>query len=177
MLIEHYDLEVYTPACNSGTERRAARASVKEDISAVLPYLNAVLPGAIYVASAPSLAWRKGEYTIVFYPHEVAISNVEDWEGAERELDALLELANSTWQRRAEITPNSETRQRPTPLAIFKLLPQTNCKQCGEPTCFSFALKLVAFQKTLSECRPLEEAHFAEQAALESLLRDVPPRV
>jgi ArsR family metal-binding transcriptional regulator len=36
-------------------------------------------------------------------------------------------------------------------MAIFKLLPQTNCKQCGEPTCYTFALKLAASQRKLAD--------------------------
>jgi len=31
-----------------------------------------------------------------------------------------------------------------TGIEIFKLLPKTNCKDCGEPTCLAFAMKLAA---------------------------------
>ena len=31
-----------------------------------------------------------------------------------------------------------------TGIQIYKLLPQTNCKECGFPTCLAFALKLAA---------------------------------
>ena len=27
-------------------------------------------------------------------------------------------------------------------LDIYKLLPKTNCKKCGHPTCLAFAMKL-----------------------------------
>ena len=66
---------------------------------------------------------------------------MEDRKGAEQELKALIELVNRLWERRAEINPDTTTRQRPTSMAVYKLLPQTNCKQCGEPTCYTFALK------------------------------------
>ncbi len=29
-----------------------------------------------------------------------------------------------------------------TGLEIYKLLPKTNCKECGFPTCLAFAMKL-----------------------------------
>ncbi|MGD8793043.1 MAG: (Fe-S)-binding protein, partial [Anaerolineae bacterium] len=29
-------------------------------------------------------------------------------------------------------------------LQIYKLLPKTNCKDCGYPTCLAFAMKLAA---------------------------------
>jgi acetyl-CoA decarbonylase/synthase, CODH/ACS complex subunit gamma len=37
-------------------------------------------------------------------------------------------------------------------IQIYKLLPQTNCKECGFPTCLAFAMKLAAKQVELSAC-------------------------
>lgn len=39
-----------------------------------------------------------------------------------------------------------------TGLQIYKLLPQTNCRDCGFPTCLAFAMKLAAKQAELSAC-------------------------
>ena len=39
-----------------------------------------------------------------------------------------------------------------TGLQIYKLLPQTNCKECGLPTCLAFAMKLAAKQAELAAC-------------------------
>jgi acetyl-CoA decarbonylase/synthase, CODH/ACS complex subunit gamma len=35
---------------------------------------------------------------------------------------------------------------------IFKLLPKTNCKKCGHPTCLAFAMKLAQRQASLDSC-------------------------
>ncbi|MBI5568144.1 MAG: hypothetical protein HY870_24830 [Chloroflexi bacterium] len=60
-------------------------------------------------------------------------------------------------------------------MVVYKLLPQTNCKQCGEPTCYSFAIKLVASQKKLAECAPLTEPQYAEKrAALQATVIHAP---
>jgi ArsR family metal-binding transcriptional regulator len=75
----------------------------------------------------------------------------------------LIDLVNRTWKRRAEITPDTTTRQRPTPMAIYKLLPNTNCKECGEPTCYSFALKLAASKKKLIDCPNLREPDYEDK--------------
>lgn len=37
-------------------------------------------------------------------------------------------------------------------LEIYKLLPRTNCKECGYPTCLAFAMKLAAKQAELVAC-------------------------
>jgi ArsR family metal-binding transcriptional regulator len=175
MLIEHYDLKVYTPPCDPGAERFSAFAELAVDISEVLPYLNATLRGAIYYRAANALTWKKGGHNLAFHACQIATSNVEDYDAAVKEIDGLIKLINRTWDRRAEIAPDFETRQRPPLMTVYKLLPQTNCKQCGEPTCYSFAIKLVASQKKLAECAPLTEPqHTEKRAALQDLVIDAP---
>ncbi|AEA47119.1 (Fe-S)-binding protein [Archaeoglobus veneficus] len=59
----------------------------------------------------------------------------------------------------------------PNPMEIYKLLPKTNCKQCGEQTCMSFAFKLLTKERKLEECRPLYEAKYeASRKKLEEML-------
>lgn len=45
-----------------------------------------------------------------------------------------------------------------TGLQIYKLLPQTNCKECGFPTCLAFAMKLGAKQASLAACPYVSDA-------------------
>ncbi len=175
MLIEDYDLEIFTPPCDPGAERYAARARLTVDISAVQPYLNATLRGAIYYSAANALTWKNAGHSLAFHAYEVAVSNIEDRSSAETELKGAVTLVNRTWERRAEITPSTATRQRPTAMGVYKLLPRTNCKQCGESTCFIFAGKLVVFHKKLADCPPLAEAQYAEQrATLETMVMEAP---
>lgn len=42
-------------------------------------------------------------------------------------------------------------------IQIYKLLPQTNCKECGFPTCLAFAMKLAAKQVELGGCPYVSE--------------------
>lgn len=175
MLIEGYDLDVFTPPCEPGAERYAARARLAVDISDVLPYLNATLRGAVYLPEAKALTWKKAGHNIAFHSLEIATSNVEDRTAAEEELSGLVDLVNRTWDGRGEIEADHTTRRRPTPMAIFKLLPNTNCKLCGEPTCFSFALRLCASQRPLMDCQPLTAPeHSANLVALQDMVIDAP---
>ena len=51
-------------------------------------------------------------------------------------------------------------------LQIYKLLPQTNCKECGFPTCLAFAMKLAQKGTELDKCPYVsEEAKTALDAA------------
>jgi hypothetical protein len=38
------------------------------------------------------------------------------------------------------------------PMAIFKLLPKTNCRECGERTCLAFAASVFKGSRSLEEC-------------------------
>jgi acetyl-CoA decarbonylase/synthase, CODH/ACS complex subunit gamma len=53
-------------------------------------------------------------------------------------------------------------------IQIYKMLPQTNCKECGFPTCLAFAMKLAAKQVELASCPHVSEeskAQLAESSA------------
>lgn len=51
-----------------------------------------------------------------------------------------------------------------TGIEIFKSLPKTNCKECGEPTCLAFAMKLAAGKAELSACPYVSEEAKAKLA-------------
>ncbi|MCP5011922.1 MAG: acetyl-CoA decarbonylase/synthase complex subunit gamma, partial [Aestuariibacter sp.] len=42
-------------------------------------------------------------------------------------------------------------------IQIYKMLPQTNCKECGFPTCLAFAMKLASKQVELALCPTVSE--------------------
>jgi len=169
MLIAKYDLEVFTPPCEPGAERFTAIARLYTDIREVFPYLNATLRGAVYNPAAPAITWTKGGHVVVFHPDRIAVSNVADRDAAIAEVAGLVKLVNRTWEERSAIAPDFTVHQRPTPMAVYKLLPGTNCRACGQPTCFTFALKLAAGQVALKQCEPLWEDAYRQQR--EALLR------
>ena len=141
-----------------------------------MPYLNRVLRGAVYNHQAPSLSWRKGGRNIAFWPFKIAIGHLEDRAEAQKVAQGLIKRVNRTWERREEIEPDHEMHRRPGPIEIYKLLPQTNCQACGQPTCFVFASKVVMAQVTLEDCPVLREPQYAEQRArlAELLAVDMP---
>ena len=49
-------------------------------------------------------------------------------------------------------------------IQIYKMLPKTNCKECGFPTCLAFAMKLAAKQVELSACPYVSEESKVELA-------------
>ncbi|MBD3172615.1 acetyl-CoA decarbonylase/synthase complex subunit gamma [Candidatus Bathyarchaeota archaeon] len=65
-----------------------------------------------------------------------------------------------------------------SPIEIYRLLPGTNCKECGESNCMAYAAKLVNREATLEECKPLldeknDEAYSKLWALLKPAVRSV----
>ena len=165
MLIEDYDLEVEISPCRPDSEELAATVRLNVDITSVLPYLNRTLRGAAYSPSLPSLAWKKRGQYIAFWPYKIVIGDLRSRMHARAVARGLVSLVNRTWERRSEIEPDYERHQQPGPMAVYELLPQTNCGVCGQLTCFTFALRLVARQARLKDCPPLLEPEYAVQRA------------
>jgi 4Fe-4S ferredoxin len=42
-------------------------------------------------------------------------------------------------------------------MEIYQLLPKTNCKKCGLPTCMAFGVALLSREKKIEDCPPLIE--------------------
>ncbi len=141
----------------------SAFASLGADISEVLPYLNAVWPEAIYDHQAKILTRRAQGRAVAIRPHEVAVSNVLDRDEAGRLVEELVAEINGLWARRSEIAPRLEKRKPLVAMDIYKLLPRTNCRQCGQPSCFAFALQLAAGNADLAMCAPLHLPGSTEQ--------------
>ncbi|MFC2035210.1 acetyl-CoA decarbonylase/synthase complex subunit gamma [Chloroflexota bacterium] len=57
-----------------------------------------------------------------------------------------------------------------TGIQIFKLLPKTNCKECGVPTCLAFAMSLAAGKSELTAC-----PYVSEEAKEQLLVASAPP--
>jgi ArsR family metal-binding transcriptional regulator len=172
MLIESCDLEIAISTHDTQDFEYEAIAHLDTDIREVLPYLNATLSRGIYKPGRPSLAWHKEGHNITFWSDRIAADGLESREQVKEVIDSLVALVNETWERREEIEPDATTHERRQPLELYHLLPQTNCKRCGEETCFAFALKLAAGQVGSEGCTPMYEgeAHAGQRAQLEALL-------
>ena len=142
MLIKEYQLKVVLADCNPSSLKLNALVELPEDISEVLPYLNTVFKGIQYNDAEKTLVIRKGGRLITFRPRQITLTKLEDENEARVLMEERKRVVNKTYANREQIKPTLTSRPIPTPLDVFKLLPGKNCKECGEPTCMAFALKL-----------------------------------
>ncbi len=58
-----------------------------------------------------------------------------------------------------------------SPIDIYKLLPKTNCKECGQENCMAFATKIVNREISIDSCKPLFKGREKQLAQLQELLK------
>jgi ArsR family metal-binding transcriptional regulator len=126
-------------------------------IDGLLPLVAAVAPNVIaFNPAAGTLTLRRKPGFITFYPDKVMITQVVDIDEGLELLDAACDLLNQCWAHRDTIQPVTSIHRAPRPLDVWTLLPQTNCKQCGEATCMAFAVGLLQQKRTLEGCQVVE---------------------
>ena len=91
---------------------------------------------------------------ITVHPREIAVNALKDEAEAEKILQWLQREINEAWQKRDHIEPSYEGAPKPKLLEVLKLLPKTNCSECGQPTCMVFASLVSQGVKTAEDCPP-----------------------
>jgi ArsR family metal-binding transcriptional regulator len=155
MLIDDYEMEMFSPPCDPGSPIWVARVKTRADLGACMPYINASAKNAFFDPNVPTLVWREGAHKYALRENVLSINNLKDREHAERVAKKMVAQINDIWERRAEITPDNTTRVPPKLLDILKLLPRSNCKECGYPSCMAFAAQIVEGEKCAEDCPPL----------------------
>ncbi len=156
-LVRKFDMEMESPSCTPGASWWGVKIVLDDDISEVFPYLNSELDGADYRHKAKVLLWDSSEgFRCAFRPNEIAIAPIENRNVAQKLCNEIISMVCDTWGRRHEIKPDY-TGKAPLPnmIQLLKLLPGTNCKECGCATCMAFAANLMQNNAELSECSPL----------------------
>jgi DNA-binding CsgD family transcriptional regulator/ArsR family metal-binding transcriptional regulator len=163
-----YGLRVYFrgPAFKPGSMSETAMMAsflLNTDVSPLFPYLNTVAERAELHQAPRFIRFLYEDCFCVLYPKAGIISPVEDQSHARALLESLVSFLNDIYLRRDKITPNRRIHERVSVLNILKLLPKTNCGQCGHPSCMAFAASL-SLQESAPEKCPHIQSPLGEQA-------------
>ncbi len=162
MLLNSYKITRVLP-CLADPEKIRVIVEISDEIHEAFPYLNAILKGCIYNHPALTLTIKKDGKLFTLHARHITLAKIEDEKEAEEILKWLKDLINETYENRAKIDPNYSMAAELKALDIFKLLPGTNCKKCGELTCLAFAVKLVGRDVEITKCDPLFSEKYQEK--------------
>jgi ArsR family metal-binding transcriptional regulator len=161
-LITDYRFELVEDHHSPGSGRYGVRVILPADISASFPYLNAVLDDTIYDRENSILIGTNNRWRYAFRPHEIQVGMVVDSSEAPPIVNEVVELVNRVWEESENITPSLRERKLPTVYDIYKLLPGTNCKECGYPTCLACAADIRNGVVPLDRCPLLSKPEYTK---------------
>lgn len=150
----------FVAACMADETKLRFIAQFDRDIAEVFPYLNARIKGAMYHSAVPTLGFSLGYRMVTLYGTRLAVGKTDEIVDSWRTMAWVKDLVNETWQNRASIEPCTAQRERPQPLEIYKRLPRTNCRECGDPSCMAFAARLARGEARLDLCPHLYTAPY-----------------
>lgn len=127
-------------------------ALLTEDISPLLPYLNAALNYCTYEPAGPTLTLRCKGSPVILHPNRVVVGQLREIDHAEDILDALVEFINQVNDQKETLKPEFQVKEMSQPREIYAILPKTNCGDCGDATCLAFTVKLVKGEKRPEDC-------------------------
>lgn len=150
-------------ACLADPNKIRFTANFDRDVAETFPYLNAILPGAIYNHPGKTLTLHRDGRLLTIYALKVEAAKIENRDDAQDVVRWIVGLINECHRKRATIKPNFERRERLGVIDIVKLLPGTNCKRCGQPTCLAFAAFLAAERVSIMICTDIFLSDYSER--------------
>ena len=153
MFIQGYsDFCLKTPILLTGLPAWTAHFKLDSDVSELFPYINTVVKDAIYYDKPHYIRFTLNGFGCSLYTDRVAAGSFEDREQALDFVIQLIDFLNDLFSKKDSLRPDHKKYRHQPVLEIFKLLPRTNCQECGFPTCMAFAAALSNRQVAPEQC-------------------------
>lgn len=163
MLLKDYALQTMLPECDNRADTINAVVDLSDDVSESLPYLASVIKVCNYDDRTKTLMFNREGKRVVVYPRRITVTKLKDRVEAAQIAGELKDLINSTYENKNNVTPCYKKGGELRVLDVLRLLPMTNCRRCGQPTCTAFAAKLVRQEAPISGCSPLFGGDFQDK--------------
>lgn len=138
-----------------------AHLEVEKDLSPLFPLVNGNVSGAQYLDSPERVQFLFEGIRCTIYPGEIIAAGFNDPDHAKAFAENLRQLLNRLFASKASLKPDYRKAKRLATLDLYKILPHTNCGECGFPSCLAFAGALSQGSANISQCpgaaRPIEE--------------------
>ncbi|HII07229.1 MAG TPA: ArsR family transcriptional regulator [Methanotrichaceae archaeon] len=158
--VEIAEVRQLIPCIADSTKFRTI-ANMAPPLAGSLKHLEPLFPRGRYSGKIGALMIQRGEILITVYGSgKVTMTMIKDEDEAKKILDDLRTTINRAIE--SGVTPVPRERVKVDPLEIRKYLPRTDCGECGEQSCYSFAIRLMAGEVSLDLCAPLKEPKYRQ---------------
>jgi ArsR family metal-binding transcriptional regulator len=146
--------------CIADKSKYRVIARLEPPLGGALKVLEPLFPRARYSENLGILIIQRGNILITAYSTgNITMTMITGNDEAEQILEDFKEIINEAIEK--GITPVAREKVNVDHAHIYEYLPKTNCRICGEQSCYSFAIRLVGKETTLDKCTPLREQKYA----------------
>ncbi|MEM3873760.1 MAG: (Fe-S)-binding protein [Candidatus Bathyarchaeia archaeon] len=165
VIVKKIEIKEISP-CTADPERIKFLAQADKPLEDVLPILYLAIPNAKYSEKLGALSYMHQQHLITIFANgRIGMTYVKDRNEADQLVEEARRLINRAFiHLKTHGKPSQEmiqAKKELTTVKIYELLPKTNCKMCGEQSCFAFAAKLLNGEKTLQNCSPLNSREYS----------------
>jgi ArsR family metal-binding transcriptional regulator len=157
--------------CVADVDRIKFIAQADRPLGEVLSILYLYLPNANYSEGLGMVSYKQNRrLATVFSTGKIGMTYVKDKQEAERLVEELRGLINrAITYHIIHGSPDSkliDAKRRLSVKTVYDSLPRTNCKECGEDSCYAFAIRLTNGDQSLDSCKPLLSTSNIDKATL-----------
>jgi ArsR family metal-binding transcriptional regulator/DNA-binding CsgD family transcriptional regulator len=128
-----------------------------DDVSRLFPYINATVKNAKYYDTPEYIQFAIDDVLCTLYPKDVIAAPFKDQDHALKFIKHLIDFLNDIYVNKDTLEPNYKKFSPVSVIDIYRLVPQTNCKECGYTTCMAFAAALSKSKTTSDKCPGFRE--------------------
>ncbi len=156
MLIKGYtEITFARPGPQHRAIHWAAHFKLDTDISVIFPYINSIVEDSIYYEKPHYVFFTYDGHDCILHPDEIVLGFFDQREEAIGLVKKLIIFLNDTYSRRESIKPVFKMKRHIPVLDIYKLLPGTNCGECGYSACMAFAATVSKGNSNPQKCPAL----------------------
>jgi ArsR family metal-binding transcriptional regulator/DNA-binding CsgD family transcriptional regulator len=127
------------------------------DVTRLFPYINAYVENAKYYDKPEYIQFAIDDVLCTLYPKDVIAAPLKDQDQALNFVKRLIDFLNDIYVKKDTLEPNYKKFSPVSVFDIYRLVPQTNCKDCGYTTCMAFAAALSKGETTPDRCPGFRE--------------------
>ena len=135
--------------CIANPDRIKYMAKIHRNLDDILPTLFLSLTNARLTKSPLILSFTKQQHNIMIGEKgDLAVTYVRDKDEVKYINTRIINLINKAIKynitHQTRLDPIVEKKKKLNPMGLYESFPKTNCKECGEETCFNYVAKLMS---------------------------------
>lgn len=169
IILEKTDItDIDISPCIADPERIKYMAKIKRTLTDIQPTLFLSLPNSRLTKSPQILSFTVKQHNFMLGEKgDLAVTFVRDKDEVNYINMKIIELINKGIKynitNKINLEPLVEKKKKLTAMKLYELFPKTNCKECGEETCFNYTARIMSGEKGFDFCPYVEVSLIKKQ--------------